>query len=141
MSKRSNILVAVACLAIVGVVGCGGSEKTTTPPAEDTVAPAAVDELAGQVNLGHLPSVALRWNAGAELDLAGYMVYRSVDGAGAILVGTTTKSTWTDVNVELGTDYQYQVSAFDTSDNESARASSSMLNVPGREDKQNEEMD
>ncbi|MFQ5599146.1 MAG: hypothetical protein ACE5G2_01185 [Candidatus Krumholzibacteriia bacterium] len=129
MSKRMNILIAVALLATVGAVGCGKSKPTA--PSGDTVAPAAVVDLRGWVNEGQRPTVGVQWKAGPELDLAGYRIYRSQDSGASTLVATTTRAAFNDEAVRAGSSYVYQVAAFDLADNESPRSSTSELEVSG----------
>lgn len=121
MRKRSIIITAVATLAIAALVGCGG-EKSATAPEVDTVPPATVQGLKAWGNSGPNPSVAMAWMANSESDLAGYRIYRSADQADAVLVMVTTSTSWADSGVENGVEYTYEVSAVDTSENESARS-------------------
>lgn len=130
MSKRMNILVAVALLATIGVVGCGSSDKPTAPAGGDTVPPAALVDLSGWVNSGQNPTVGLSWKAGAELDLAGYNIYRSENGGASELVGVVSSANYLDTSVQAGSNYVYQVSAYDLSSNEGPRASTPTLTVP-----------
>jgi hypothetical protein len=127
MSKQ-YILVTIAFVAMLGVVGCSDSDKTTAPVG-DTVAPTAVEQLDGQVIESQNSVVNLGWKAGPELDLAGYHVYRSVDGGASVLVATTTQSRWSDSSILKGADYIYEVAAFDDASNEGARASTGTLHI------------
>jgi hypothetical protein len=69
--------------------------------------------------------VGLSWTANTEADLAGYKVYR--DGS-ALTALPITATTYTDLALAAGS-YAYQVSAVDTSGNESA-ASPAVLSGP-----------
>lgn len=73
----------------------------------------------------------LRWNAGAEPDLAGYHVYRSLSASGPFtrLNGAIVTSTqYTDTTVPAGTvSAWYAVTASDASGNESARSASAAV--------------
>jgi hypothetical protein len=129
MSKQ-HILVSIALVAMLGVVGCSESNKTTAPVG-DTVAPAAVVDLDGYGVDGSSPTINLSWKAGPELDLAGYHIYRSVDGGTAEFVGTTTQSRWTDRSVYKNTRYVYEVSAFDQTNNEGTRSATAPLRIDG----------
>lgn len=129
MSKQ-HILLTIALVAVLGVVGCSESNKTTAPVG-DTVAPAAVIDLEGQVVDSSNPAINLGWKAGPELDLAGYHVYRSVDGGTSELVATTTRATWSDRSVQKNTQYVYEVAAFDQTDNEGTRSSTAPLRIDG----------
>jgi pectin methylesterase-like acyl-CoA thioesterase len=90
----------------------------------DTTAPAVVAGLAAK---GGDKQIALTWTAGADADLAGYNVYRWVDGADA---GTAVKLTTSPVSAASYTDkavpdaagYRYAVTAVDKVGNESARS-------------------
>ena len=85
---------------------------------------------------GHASSVSVSWTPNAELDLAGYNVYRSetspVSIAGTPLNGGTliTGTTFDDPTTELGTVYHYVVTAVDSSDNESL-PSAEVVGEPG----------
>ena len=127
MSKQ-NILVSIAFVAMLGVVGCSDSDKTTAPVG-DTVAPVMVEQLNGDVIQNRNPVIHLGWKTGPELDLAGYHIYRSANGGASELVGTTTRATWSDDSIQKGLHYVYDVAAFDTSTNEGVRASTSSLYV------------
>ena len=129
MSKQ-YILLSIALVAILGVVGCSESNKATAPVG-DTVAPAAVQQLDGQVIDSTSPQVSLSWKAGAELDLEGYHIYRSVNGGTSELVATTASSRWNDKSVTKGTTVTYEVTAFDQAANESSRASTGSMTVQG----------
>jgi len=120
MSKRSSILLALLFVIAIGAMGCGDS--TTSVENGDTVAPAAVLDLgAVAVNAGSTHSIEVNWSAGTESDLAGYNVYRSVNGAVETLVSVESANTFTDNTVEAGSSYSYSVSAVDLAGNESAR--------------------
>ena len=101
----------------------------TPPPGADTTPPAA------QTGLGATASdasVSLAWTASAEADLAGYRVYRSLDGvkfaeATAGLLGATS---FVDGGLVNGTTYTYVVRAEDTAGNLSD-ASAAVAATPG----------
>ncbi|MEK5090519.1 hypothetical protein MKY98_26995 [Paenibacillus sp. FSL M8-0228] len=90
-----------------------------TPRLPDTIPP-AVPTLSGQAGN---ESVELQWTPGKEDDLAGYMIYQN---------GTTLRKLGVDNRLKItrlqnNKIYSYEVSAFDTSGNESAR--SNMVSV------------
>ncbi|MDN4081310.1 hypothetical protein QYF52_25630 [Paenibacillus polymyxa] len=90
-----------------------------TPRLPDTIPP-AVPTLSGQAGN---ESVELQWTPGKEDDLAGYMIYQN---------GTTLRKLGVDNRLKItrlqnNKTYSYEVSAFDTSGNESAR--SNMVSV------------
>ncbi|MTD16945.1 choice-of-anchor D domain-containing protein [Nakamurella sp. YIM 132087] len=88
----------------------------------DTTAPAVV---AGVTATGSGTGIALTWTASAATDLAGYNVYRASSATGtytkvntALLTGTS----FSDTSAPVGVASYYQVTAVDTSANESARS-------------------
>ncbi|UCE01539.1 MAG: hypothetical protein JSW67_09640 [Candidatus Latescibacterota bacterium] len=146
MLRRRDILVVLALVATMGVLGCWGDEKASGPvtPSIDTVPPAAVTELVADVDLGVNPSIVLSWKAGAELDLAGYHVFRTVlagDEEPAARgkrgqtqidsrrMATVTSPGFTDASAEWRASYVYSVSAFDQSGNESPMVSTHRIVV------------
>jgi fibronectin type 3 domain-containing protein len=129
MSKRSSILVALPLVLAFGILGCGGGSSSPSAPV-DTVAPAAVIDLGVEVVQGLTPSIEVNWEAGAEPDLAGYRVYRGVDGGDVALVGTVTSVGYTDGTVSKGSLYRYEVGAIDRTGNESPRVGTSWVAVP-----------
>ncbi len=145
MKRRMVILVTVAVWAM-GSVGCGNKSTTAPipPPTVDTVPPAAVTGLAFQMNATQNPNIVATWNPGAELDLAGYNVYRAeVPDVGEVpakremdhimgnieLVTMVSEAIYTDDNVEIGGSYMYAITAVDVSGNESARVLSTPVKV------------
>jgi serine protease AprX len=88
------------------------------PPVPDTTAPAAPSGLAGTAGDA---SVSLNWDDNAEVDVAGYRVYRkNSDGTWPSLpLASPTASSYTDTTLTNGTTYTYRVTAYDTSNNES----------------------
>jgi len=84
-------------------------------PAEPPSAPTSLTVTAVSHNL-----VALQWNANTETDLQGYKIYRN-----SILITTVDKdaTTYSDTAVVPGTTYTYQISAYNTSNLESAKSS------------------
>ena len=114
MSKRSSILVGLFCVMAL-VAGCGDSNPAAVG---DTVAPAAVLDVTVQVVSNGVDVV---WSAGTEPDLAGYNVYRSVNGGSSTLMATETTTTFHDGAVSVGSVYRYEVSVVDDSGNESPR--------------------
>ncbi|KAA9083798.1 malectin domain-containing carbohydrate-binding protein, partial [Microbacterium radiodurans] len=92
----------------------------STPDTEAPVAPTALAAVNGDA------TVTLTWTASAASDVAGYRVYRSLE-TGAFLGDVVasgdalvTGTTWVDPDADNGTTYFYQVTAVDTSGNESA---------------------
>jgi len=130
MRKRMNILLAVTVLATLGVMGCGSdSNNDSVTGVGDTVAPAAVGNLSGQVKFGSSPTVELSWKSGPELDLDSYNIYRSENGGPSVMVASVPAARWTDQSTSRGSVYMYSVSALDTSQNEGALTSTSAIHV------------
>ena len=103
-------------LALLPVYGCDGGdngEPAVVPDGVDTEAPSVPGNLGAstvsdsQIDLSWSPSTD---NVGVE----GYRVFR--DGVG---VGLAAALSYPDTGLAAGTSYSYQVSAFDTSGNES----------------------
>lgn len=68
-------------------------------------------------------SVELTWDANTEPDLAGYRIYRAVDGGPfEKIADLSTLPTYSDRAVEHGKAYRYAVSAIDQAGNESMRS-------------------
>ncbi len=68
-------------------------------------------------------SIELSWDRNAEPDLAGYRLYRSIDGGAFERVAEVSQiPAWSDQKVEHGRMYRYAVTAFDQAGNESARS-------------------
>lgn len=72
-------------------------------------------------------NVDLTWQANTEEDLAGYRVYR--DNVKIADVEKTSTS-YTDNTVLLGTTYTYEITAYNTSNQESAKSSPVTVTVP-----------
>lgn len=95
----------------------GGGSGDTTPPATPT----------GGTASGGALLVQLDWSANQETDLLGYNVYRSLTLAGSytkLNSSVVTTASYTDENVSAATTYFYQVTALDSSGNESSRSGS-----------------
>jgi len=89
----------------------------------DTTAPAPPLGLRAQAGDGQ---VALAWSANAEVDLAGYSVYRSTDVGGPfaqLTAATLSQADYLDTAVSNGSTYFYVVKAEDRSANVSAPSS------------------
>ena len=96
----------------------------------DTSAPAAVTGLtATAVPTG----INLTWTARTESDLAGYNVYRSTSATGTftkVNTAVVTGATYADTTATAGAPTYYQVTAVDTSGNESARSATANATRP-----------
>jgi len=64
-------------------------------------------------------SVQLSWSANEEADLAGYRIYRGVEGGPVQRIAEVGIPAYSDANVEPAKTYRYTVSAVDRSGNES----------------------
>jgi len=95
----------------------------TTPPLPPVVLTAVGGN--GQVDLD--------WGDNAEPDLAGYNVYRSLDGVAYVQVdsGLAPASLYTDAAVTNGITYFYTVTAVDTSGNESGMSGAASATPSG----------
>jgi len=76
--------------------------------------------------------VDLIWNPDTESDLAGYNIFRRVDGGPAIKINSDLVKlpAFRDQNVSAGKKYYYSVSAVDVRGNESARSEEANEAVP-----------
>ena len=104
----------------------GGKEAESDPAAEaavDTVdkfPPTAPTGLHTTLAPG---SIEITWAQNTESDLAGYRVYRSVNGAPFERIAEVSQiPAYSDHAVEAGKTYRYSVSAVDQSNNESGRS-------------------
>ncbi len=88
----------------------------------DTGAPAAPTDLAATVGTGK--SVSLDWADNTESDFSEYGVWRNTinDPGTATKIAESRASRFVDTEVVLGTTYYYWVSAFDRSENQSAKS-------------------
>jgi hypothetical protein len=101
--------------------------------ARDTFPPAAPSGLQAVFSgVGQKPFVDLTWAPNSEPDLAGYNLYRHVEGQPAMKVNTELVKTpsWRDSDVQTGAKYFYAVSAVDLRGNESARSEETSEMVP-----------
>jgi hypothetical protein len=124
-----HLFVLGAFLVALIVVGCGSASKTTGPG--DTVPPAAITDLSAGFVPGAGAKITLRWKQSPEVDLAGYRVYRSVDGGASTLVASGDVNGFEDTSLS-GNSFVYQVSAFDVSNNESSKVSTAPIVVSAR---------
>ena len=102
--------------------------KDVFPPAVPTGVAAVADAEGGTIDLS--------WTANADPDLAGYVVYRRVEGASAAPERVSGKALlatpdWSDAGARKGVRYAYSISAVDASGNESARSAEVVEGLPG----------
>lgn len=71
-----------------------------------------------------MASATLTWNANTEADLAGYRIYRGFGTTSPTLLASVGKvTTYTDTTLpNISQDVTYNLTAFDTSGNESAHS-------------------
>jgi chitodextrinase len=120
-SLQNALLVYFIVPALVAMTICSCSETPTplpllVPDGADTQAPSVPANLsAGTVSDTRID---LSWSASTDnVAVAGYRVFR--DGAA---VGTAAATSYLDTGLVAGTSYSYQLSAFDTSGNESGKS-------------------
>ncbi len=86
----------------------------------DTFAP---DVPAGITAIAGVNSIELEWERNTEADFKGYNVFRSVDGGPFEKVAPLIDApTYSDMNVQPGRTYRYEISSVDLTGNESARS-------------------
>ena len=71
-----------------------------------------------------MANAVLTWTANNEADLAGYKIYRGLDGATpTFLAAVGVVTTWTDPNLpSVNSAVAYQLTAFDKAGNESFKS-------------------
>lgn len=86
-------------------------------------------------SVGQQPFVDLTWAPNMESDLAGYNIFRSVDGGKAVKLNQrlVTVPSFRDQDVAAGKTYTYSVSAVDQRGNESPRSANTSEAVPARQ--------
>jgi hypothetical protein len=96
------------------------SDPIATPVLIDTFAPEAP---AGLTAAPGVNTIDLEWERNTEADFKGYNVFRSVDGGPFELIAPLINApTYSDMNVQPGKTYRYQISSVDLVGNESARS-------------------
>jgi hypothetical protein len=100
-----------------GATGCGGEDPAAL--VVDTVAPVAVLDVSAEVTT---EGIQVAWAASSEADLAGYHVFRSVNGTAFTPVGTVGTNEFTDAGVGNGGSFRYEVAAYDVTGNVGPRS-------------------
>lgn len=104
--------------------GATCSQTITVSGTADTTPPSVPTNLAATA-----PSqteVNLTWTASTDdRGVAGYKVFR-----GGAYIGSTTSTSYGDYGLSANTSYSYQVSAYDTSNNESAKCAAVYVTTP-----------
>ena len=101
--------------------------------AHDTFPPAVPSGLQAVFSgPGQQTFIDLIWAPVADMDLAGYNIYRHEDGTAAVKLNSDLAKTpaYRDTNVVAGKRYSYSVSAVDVRGNESARSDEAAESVP-----------
>ena len=90
--------------------------------APDTTPPATPTGLTAIAGTGQI--ISLDWDDNTEPDFGEYGVWRNTtnDSGGASKIAETRASRFVDVNLTLGTVYYYWISAYDRSENQSAKS-------------------
>jgi hypothetical protein len=95
---------------------------------EDIFAPSVPAGLTAVAGIG---SIELAWDRSPEADVAGFRVYRSLDGNTWTQLGAgSPAASYSDRDVKTGMLYRYAVSAFDQKGNESARSKAVEMTAP-----------
>jgi hypothetical protein len=99
------------------------------PPADPTGLQAVFS------SVGQKPFIDLSWAPNLDSDLAGYNIYRSVDGGEPVKLNQqfATVPSYRDTDVLPGKTYHYSVSAVDLRGNESQRSAEATESVPARQ--------
>jgi thermitase len=117
-----------------GRVDAAAALAGTPAPGPDTTPPAAPTGLIAEAGDAEL---RLTWNPSPERDLAGYSVWRSIDGVNYLELTPELLVTpsYLDSGLENGTTYYYAVYALDQSQNESdpARVTATPVAPPSEE--------
>ncbi|MGH9614602.1 MAG: fibronectin type III domain-containing protein, partial [Bryobacteraceae bacterium] len=85
----------------------------------DTFPPAVPSGLTAAAGVS---SVELAWERDTESDLKNYIVYRSAAGGPFEKIAEVNTPSYSDLKVQSGKDYSYEVSAIDQLGNESERS-------------------
>lgn len=115
----------VMCMLFaLGITACGGggssssviASNPTTTSTPDTAAPTA------PTNLTTTPtgtnSISLKWSASTDsVGVAGYKIYKF-----GTAIASSLSSSFTNTNLDAGTNYCYEVSAYDAANNESVKS-------------------
>ena len=111
----------------------GAKSPAVTVDAKDVFPPSVPQGLVG-VPDAEAGAMDLSWEPSPESDVAGYIVYRRVDGGSwrRISPGTGLVSVpaWTDTTAQRGVRYEYSVAAVDRDGNRSGKSSSVIEDLP-----------
>lgn len=122
------VLFSIVSVLIIFNFACGGGGgdgggTTSTTPA-DTTAPSVP---AGLNAAASKTSISLTWNPSTDnVGVAGYNIYRN----GQLLIYIANETYYDDAGVTVGTEYYYEISALDSSGNESALSTKTLAIIP-----------
>lgn len=118
------ILPVLVAVFAFGAAGCGGEDPAAL--VVDTVAPVAVLDVSAEVTTN---GIEVAWTASSEADLAGYHVFRSVNGTAFAPVATVSTTEFTDTSVGNGGSFRYEVAAYDVTGNVGPRTATAPVFV------------
>ncbi len=120
-ARRFGFYLAVVVASLLVLISDGCGDDAETPPPVPTETDVEAPDVPQNVTASPVSSsrIDVSWSACADnVGVDGYRVYR--DGSPA---GTTEIVLWADSGLSPGTGYSYQVTAFDSSGNESGKSS------------------
>jgi len=109
---------------IYGQTSENSKTNSAVPTASDTIPPAPVKRIS--IAVLSTNSVKITWQPNAELDIAGYNVFRSFNSNSGFvkinssLISASTNPYFIDNNLQYGTNYYYRVQAIDFANNTSS---------------------
>lgn len=113
----------------------GAKSAPVTVDAKDVFAPSVPEGLAAVAD-AEAGAIDLSWEPSPESDVAGYIVYRRVEGRSWRRISPegklVTVPAWTDETAQRGVRYQYSVVAVDRDGNQSGKSSSVEEELPGQ---------
>ncbi len=126
---RIRILPALGFLTVLALFAVGCDSDDGPVVVVDSIPPAAPQAVSTVTGDGR---VTISWVPNTDGDLAGYRVYRGVDGyLGEMFpLATTPSTTFVDAAVLNGTTYSYAVAAYDVAGNESALSVENTQDTP-----------
>ncbi len=126
---RIRTLPALGILAALALFAVGCDSDDGPVVVVDSIPPAAPQAVSTVTGDGR---VTISWVPNTDGDLAGYRVYRGVDGylGEMFALATTPSTTFVDAAVLNGTTYYYAVAAYDVAGNESALSVENTLDTP-----------
>jgi chitodextrinase len=90
---------------------------STSSGSGDTIAPSIPQNVTSFVN-NTIPSITVNWDSSSDnVGVAGYELWRDVDGVGLVLYISTAGLSYNDSAVDYGSTYLYRVRAYDAAAN------------------------